>query len=142
MPEKIIHSLYHHRNNCRLCLSSDIEVAIPFEPTVLAEKYVTSIPSPRQPAFPVDLYMCNQCGHVQILDVIDVDYLWSEYTYHSGQTQGIVDHFKEVSIHILSDFKLSDNKFVIDVGSNDGTLLKNFKQEGFRVLGIDPSTLR
>ena len=41
--------------------------------------------------------MCRDCGHVQLLDVIDSERLWDDYTYHSGQTKGIVEHFEEVA---------------------------------------------
>ncbi len=130
----------HHRTDCRLCLSKNVELVIPFKDTPLAEKYVYEVPEIPQPLFPVNLYLCNCCGHVQLLDVIDPEYLWSNYTYHSGQTQGIIDHFEVVSSKILSDYEFGTNKFVIDVGSNDGTFLNFFKREGFKVLGIDPAT--
>ncbi|MDK1285611.1 class I SAM-dependent methyltransferase [Pseudoalteromonas umbrosa] len=133
-------SHYQHRSNCRLCLSTDLTLAIPFAPTPIAEKYVSEPKGVKTPLFPVDLYMCNSCGHVQILDVIDPEYLWSDYTYHSGQTQGIVNHFKDVSQQIMSDYGPFNKQFVIDVGSNDGTFLKCFKEKGFKVLGIDPAT--
>ena len=130
----------HHRTDCRLCLSKNVELVIPFKDTPLAEKYVYEVPEIPQPLFPVNLYLCNCCGHVQLLDVIDPEYLWSNYTYHSGQTQGIIDHFEVVSSKILSDYEFGTNKFVIDVGSNDGTFLNFFKREGCKVLGIDPAT--
>lgn len=139
MNNYTLSSVCKKRSSCRLCLSENIELAIPFKPTVLAEKYVDTAPPEGQIAFPVDLYMCLECGSNQILDVIDPKYLWSDYTYHSGQTQGIIDHFREVSNNILALDHLSNNNFVIDVGSNDGTFLKNFKDQGFKVLGIDPA---
>lgn len=134
-----ITTLYHHRDNCRLCLSRDIRIAIPFAPTPVAEKYVKA-PVTDTPLFPVDLYMCANCGHVQILDVIDPEYLWSDYTYHSGQTPAIVRHFTDVSLRVLQKYGPFTDAFALDVGSNDGSLLKCFQQHGVRVLGIDPAT--
>lgn len=132
---------YTHRTTCRLCNHSEMEMVVPLEPTLLAEKYV-SAEHAHDPAelYPVDLYMCLGCGHVQILDVIDAEHLWSGYTYHSGQTQGILDHFVEISEKIVHRNSFPENPFGIDVGSNDGSLLKCFKNQGFRVLGIDPAT--
>ncbi len=132
-------ALYYHRYNCRLCLSQDIRIAIPFAPTPVAEKYVKA-PVASTPLFPVDLYMCANCGHVQILDVIDPEYLWSDYTYHSGQTPAIVRHFEDVSQRVLQKYGPFEGAFALDVGSNDGSLLKCFQKHGFRVLGIDPAT--
>jgi len=129
----------HRRYDCRLCLSDKVELVIPFSPIYIAEKYLTVIPDEPTAPVPVDLHMCLECGHVQILDVIDPSYLWSAYTYHSGQTQGIVDHFARESRDIIARFPKLDRKFAIDVGSNDGTLLRNFKNAGFKVLGVDPA---
>ena len=131
---------YKHRDNCRLCLSHNVELTVPFKPVPIAEKYVSSVPKEPTPLFPVDLYMCMDCGHVQILDVISPDYLWADYTYHSAQTRGIVEHFNQVTENLLKNQVLSENRFVIDVGSNDGSLLRCFKERGYRVLGIDPAT--
>ncbi|WP_010606324.1 class I SAM-dependent methyltransferase [Pseudoalteromonas maricaloris] len=137
---KIPQQLTQLRDNCRLCLSKDVQVAIPFKPTPLAEKYAQNKTDASAPALPVDLYICNECGHVQILDVVDPEYLWADYTYHSGQTQGIIDHFKDVSELILDKYGPLPQPFVLDVGSNDGTFLKCFKEKGFKVLGIDPAS--
>ncbi|QPB82638.1 methyltransferase domain-containing protein [Pseudoalteromonas rubra] len=131
---------FHHRNDCRLCLSENVVKAIPFKPTPIAEKYSDSQQKDTCPLFPVDLYICQDCGHVQILDVIAPEYLWADYTYHSGQTQGIIDHFKDVSELILDKYGPLPKPFVLDVGSNDGTFLKCFKEKGFKVLGIDPAS--
>jgi hypothetical protein len=128
------------RDNCRLCSSKNLEIVVKLAPIPLAEKYTTT----DQPVeigefYPVDLYMCRECGHVQILDVIDSSKLWDDYTYHSGQTKGIVDHFKTVADNLIKRQQPTPGSLCIDVGSNDGSLLRPFKERGFRVLGIDPA---
>ncbi len=129
-----------HRDDCRLCGSSKVEVVVHLEPVPLAEKY-TATPEPAKQAekFPIDLYFCHSCAHVQILDIISSDTLWDDYTYHSGQTRGIVDHFKEEAQEIISQYDPPSGSLVIDVGSNDGSLLRPFKEAGYSVLGIDPA---
>lgn len=129
-----------HRDTCRLCDSGDVKLVVKLNPVPLAEKY-TSTPEEAQKAdkYPIDLYMCEKCSHVQLLDVIDSDGLWDNYTYHSGQTKGIVQHFEEVSKNILSKFAPTAGTLVMDVGSNDGTLLRCFKDAGYRVHGVDPA---
>lgn len=133
----------HHRDNCRLCASRRLEEVIKLAPIPLAEKYSTS-PAPgaqdgSDDLYPVDVYMCLDCGHVQLLDVIDSEKLWDDYTYHSGQTKGIVEHFQTVADNVIARQKPAPGSLVIDVGSNDGSLLRAFKDRGFRVLGIDPA---
>lgn len=129
-----------HRDTCRLCESENVKLVVKLNPVPLAEKYTTESHEARNaPLFPIDLYMCRQCSHVQLLDVINSKNLWSDYTYHSGQTQGIINHFQEVADKIISKFKPTPNSLVIDVGSNDGTLLRCFKNAGYKVHGIDPA---
>lgn len=129
-----------HRETCRLCDSRNVELVVKLQPIPLAERYAAS----RQAAqsaevYPVDLYMCVDCGHVQQLDVIDTQSLWEEYTYYSGQAKGMVEHFAQVSAKIRSTYGLPADALVVDVGSNDGSLLRPFRQAGYRVLGIDPA---
>ncbi len=129
-----------HRDTCRLCHSGDVKLVVKLNPVPLAEKYTAS-PEEAQsaPTYPIDLYMCRQCAHVQLLDVIDSENLWEGYTYHSGQTQGIIQHFNEISEKIIKKYSPTPGSLVIDIGSNDGTLLRCFKNAGYQVHGVDPA---
>ena len=128
-----------HRDNCRLCSSKNLELVVALAPVPLAEKYTLPGEPDDCESFPLDLYMCRDCGHVQLLDVIDSDRLWDDYTYHSGQTKGIIEHFEEVAEQTIRRYQPPAGSLVIDIGSNDGSLLRPFKQRGYRVLGIDPA---
>jgi SAM-dependent methyltransferase len=91
------------------------------------------------PRYPIDVYMCEECGHVQHLDVIDPDNLWDSYTYASGEAKGIPEHMRYISAKIRDAVKAPPNALAFDIGSNDGSLLKTFKDAGFRVVGVDPA---
>ena len=134
-------SVITRRNVCRLCDSSDLEIVVRLEPIPLAEKYVTiEQRGEHTDLYPVDLYMCRACGHVQLLDVIDPQVLWRDYTYESGRAQGMAEHFEDVAREIVRRKAPAPNALVVDVGSNDGTFLRCFLRRGFRVLGVDPAT--
>jgi len=106
----------------------------------LSENYCTDEEAAKNtPRFPVDLYMCADCGHVQQLDVVDSKSLWENYTYNSGNAKGMPEHFEQLAAKIISAYQLPPESLVIDIGSNDGSLLKPFKAAGFRVLGVDPA---
>lgn len=129
-----------HRNNCRLCERNNVELVVKLEPIPLAEKYSLSSDTAKSAElFPIDLYMCRDCGHVQLLDVIDSETLWDDYTYHSGQTKGIVDHFQEIADKIVQRYKPKSSGLIVDIGSNDGSFLRQFKERGYRVAGVDPA---
>lgn len=134
-------SKYFHRETCRLCDSPNVSQVVALEPIPLSEGY-TANPEVARAAerFPVDVYMCADCGHVQQLDVIDSDTLWDSYTYYSGDANGMPEHFANFSERVAARMDLPADALVVDIGSNDGTLLKPFQAKGYRVLGIDPAT--
>ena len=127
---------FNHRDTCRLCNSPNVKLVVELQPIPLSEGYTldpeTALGAER---FPVDVYMCQDCGHVQQLDVIDPDSLWDSYTYVSGEAKGMPEHFRAVSEKILARAKPEANSLVVDIGSNDGSLLKPFQAAGHLVLG-------
>jgi len=128
------------RENCRLCHSKELVCVLPLEPILLGEHYSNSPSKKDEIRFPIDIYQCKQCKAVQTIDDIDPSYLWKDYTYFSGQTNGIINHFEDFTLNILKEF-FSDKKLnVLDIGSNDGTLLKQFKKRGHNVQGFDPAS--
>lgn len=130
-----------HRETCRLCDSPNVELVVKLEPIPLSENYCVDAETGKSAArYPVDLYMCRDCGHVHQLDVVDSKSLWESYTYYSGDAKGMPEHFTEVAHQIIDTYRPPTGSLVIDIGSNDGSLLKPFKDAGYAVLGIDPAT--
>jgi len=114
-------------------------MAVPLKPTPVSEKYLDPDSEEEIPQVPLDLYQCQTCGHLQLLDVVDERFLYSDYTYRSGQNREIVEHFEELAGSLTSSLGLGNESFVVDIGSNDGTLLQHFRKSGCGVLGIDPA---
>jgi SAM-dependent methyltransferase len=130
-----------HRESCRLCDSPNVERVLKLEPIPLSENYTADSETGRKAArYPVDVYMCTDCGHVHQLDVIDSKSLWENYTYYSGDAKGMPEHFAQVAADVMRRYRPAAGALAIDIGSNDGSLLKPFKQAGLKVLGIDPAT--
>jgi len=129
-----------HRETCRLCDSRNVELVVKLEAIPLSENYCEDSETGRTAArYPVDLYMCADCGHVQQLDVVDSKSLWESYTYYSGEAKGMPEHFNQVAAKIRDTHQPPIGSLVVDIGSNDGSLLRPFKNAGYRVLGIDPA---
>lgn len=128
------------RQTCRLCDGPRLELVVPLAPTPVAEKYVTrdEAGSPT-PSYPLDLHICLDCGHVQMRDVVDPAFLFDQYTYRSGNTKRIIEHFDEIAAATLSRYHIPAGGLVVDIGSNDGSLLGRFKQRDMKVLGVDPA---
>lgn len=128
------------RLTCRLCESRNIERVVELEPIPLSENYVADrAVAASAKRFPIDVYMCADCGHVQQLDIIDSKDLWESYSYFSGNAKGMPEHFQQMANQIIARGKPPAGALVVDIGSNDGSLLRQFKEAGYRVLGIDPA---
>lgn len=107
-------------------------------PTPPANAFVSE-PEAQQERFPLDLYFCDNCTHVQLLDVVDASQLFSDYVYVSGTSPVFVRHFAEYAQSMIATFGLGKDNLAVDIGSNDGTYLKFYRDAGLRVLGIDPA---
>jgi len=131
---------YFIRDDCRLCKSKNLSRVLELPATPLANEFVTS--SHRgifQEKFPLFLSQCNQCGHVQLPVVVDPERLFRNYVYVSGTSKAFVAHFESLATEVIARNSIPRGALVIEIGSNDGTALKAFKERGMNVLGIDPA---
>jgi len=96
---------------------------------------------PRQlPWFPTTLLHCRKCELVQLGLAVDPVIIFPpEYPYTSGTTKLLRDNFADLQRESAAMLGLTGKDLVIDIGSNDGTLLSNFKNGGQRILGIEPT---
>jgi len=92
-----------------------------------------------QPAYPLDLFLCRGCGHAQLLHVVDPELLYVNYLYVTTSSLGLPEHFQRYADDVVARVRPAAGALVVDIGSNDGTLLRTFKRHGLRVLGIDPA---
>ena len=90
--------------------------------------------------FPTNLLHCRNCDLVQLGLAVDPAIIFPpEYPYTSGTTKLLRDNFADLQRESAAMLGLGKDDLVVDIGSNDGTLLSNFKNGGHRVLGIEPT---
>lgn len=131
---------YYRRTDCRLCGSSLLESVLSLRSTPPANELLASAELARnQDVFPLDLHLCRHCGHLQLVDVVDPSRLFGNYVYVSGTSSVFVRHFEDYAAALIARFGLSNTDFVVDIGSNDGVLLKELQEAGLMVLGVDPA---
>jgi SAM-dependent methyltransferase len=116
-------------------------VALSLTPTPPANAFVSADQlGMAQETFPLNVFYCNDCTHLQLLDVVDPSLLFSQYVYVSGTSPSFVRHFEQYSDRVAELVGPLDGALTVDIGSNDGTLLRAFKERhGVKVLGIDPA---
>jgi hypothetical protein len=127
---------YHVREDCRLCGAAlPLDNVVTFSPTALANEYLSSrAEAKKQDRFPLYLKECTECGHVQLPVVVDPARLFRSYAYQSGTSPVFRRHLEQFRKDVPC------KGFVLEIASNDGTLLKGYKQDGARILGIEPAT--
>lgn len=131
----------HPITACQICgglhLSSVLFVG--FIPPVNTMPEVGTL-AVEQPAYPLEMLRCDDCGLVQIGLEVDVEVLFPySYPYLSGTTRILRENFADLYAECSTRIALTPEDLAIDIGSNDGSLLINFKEGGHRVLGIEPS---
>lgn len=128
------------RTQCRLCDAAHLEQILALGETPLANELVRSEERGRvQDRFPLNIWRCLACGHVQLLDVVDPERLFRQYVYVSATSPVFVEHLRRYAESTARWAGLAPGSRVVEIGSNDGTLLRCFKELGMRVLGIDPA---
>lgn len=118
---------------CYLCSQDNSIPFIDLRNQPLANKYPIKEEFEKEDFFPLQVFFCKKCKNVQLGTMISRERMFEDYYYLSSVNPGLVRHFEDLAK------KLSSARFVVDVGSNDGILLKPLKQLGVRAIGVDPS---
>lgn len=125
---------------CRVCKGKNLSKVLTLGPTPLANAFLSKKQIDLdEPFFPLDVYYCNNCSFLQLGHVVSPRALFSNYVYVSSTSKVFVAHFEEFAKSVFSRLSLTSKSLVIDIGSNDGILLKPFKKLGAKVLGIEPA---
>jgi len=94
----------------------------------------------KEEKFPLEVYFCKSCGLVQLGNDVDPNIMFKEYLYTSGVSIAFKKHLELFAKMLIERFKLTSSELVIDIASNDGTLLSFFSAQSIQVLGVEPST--
>jgi len=87
--------------------------------------------------YPLTTCFCNTCSTFQIRHTVPKEIMYSDHKYLSGSNVSMPAHFQNIANKCYQEFN-PNAKFVVDIGSNDGTLLKQFKKLELNVLGVEP----
>jgi len=133
--------IHHKRDTCRACGDSHFRRFLSLGPSPLANSLPQSPDEfANEPFFPLDVYSCRTCSLVQLLDVIDPEVLFRDYIYLTGTSDTVAAHNIEYAATVVDCVGLVHGDLVVEVASNDGSLLKCFKAYAVRALGIEPAT--
>ena len=134
-------AIYKFRKKCRLCSSTKFNLVLDLGKQPPSNAFLTKNQLKKvEKKFPLRLYICKKCFHLQLRDVVDKKYLFSHYLYLSGANKPIIEHFEKYANSVYKKIlKQKINPYLIEIGSNDGTLLEKFLKFDVDVLGIEPA---
>ena len=128
------------RDNCRLCQSRDLQLVLQLAQTPIGDDYLTKNQLNKvQEIYPMSLVLCSACGHLQLLDIVNPKIIYKDYIYKTSSSITLDNHFKDYAEDAIKRVNISENSFVVDIGSNEGILIKHFKNNKMRILGVDPA---
>lgn len=127
--------------SCRSCKNPELKTILSLGCTPLADALLTKEQLGKPELIvPLDLVFCPNCSLVQITESVSPEILFCRaYPYYSSVSKSLLEHFRKSAIELIESRKLNSDNLVIEAASNDGYMLKNFKDRGIPVLGIDPA---
>jgi len=132
---------YIQRQTCRFCEEKRLKQVLDFGLMPLAGGFLKKHEFSEEKFYPLDLNFCEDCFLVQVSNVVPADTLFRNYFYFSSSIKTLVTHCadfaKEVKDRFLRD---TDHAAILEIGCNDGVMLKSFATMGVKAIGVDPAT--
>ncbi len=126
--------------HCRICKGSRLKRFLDLGVVALANSYLTK-EDLGKPEYKerLDVYFCEDCGLVQLGEVVSPEKLYSNYLYFSSTSPTLMKHFSDYADEVAAMHSDKSNAFVVEIASNDGIFIKNLTRHGIRFLGVDPA---
>jgi hypothetical protein len=132
-----------HISNCQVCNSPNLHLILDLGHQPLCDTLLTKdMLNKPEKTYPLRMMWCEDCTGVQIDYCVDgKEVFHPDYPYRSGISKPLADYQRDIGLSLIKKYNLNLDDLVIDVGSNDGTLLSGFQKEGIRILGVEPTNI-
>lgn len=134
---KTANEIYSSIKSCASCNSKSLDLIYDFGRCPLAGYFPLPKKISKKNLIEMKLLFCNSCELIQINPNVSDSYLFSDYRYRSSI--GMNFHFNSLVEWLTEKSLISSNSKILEVGSNDGTLLLQLRDHGFKAVGIDPA---
>lgn len=132
-----------HIKTCQICDSGKLYTVLDLGHQPLCDSLLTEgLLNEPEKTYPLRMVWCENCSGVQIDYCVDgKEVYYPNYPYKSGVTKELVEYQVNIGRSLIKKYNLKPGDLVIDVGSNDGTLLSGFKGTGIKTIGIEPTNI-
>lgn len=129
--------------SCQVCNSKKLHTVLDLGHQPLCDTLLTvEMLNEPEKTYPLRMVWCENCTNVQIDYCVSGSEVYHpDYPYRSGITKELAKYQVNISLSLIEKYNLKPKDLVIDVGSNDGTLLSGFKREGIKTLGVEPTNI-
>lgn len=132
-----------HIDSCQVCSHSGLTKIFSLGHHAPVHAHLTTEKLEQaETSYPLNFCRCSNCGLSQLDYIVDPTVLfYAEYPYFTGMTSMLIRNFNELRDSLIELYGVKANDLIVDIGSNDGTLLFGFKEKNMRVLGIEPTNV-
>jgi dTDP-4-dehydrorhamnose reductase len=135
---KVFTNKWKHRENCRLCNKYNLKIFYNLNPTPPANNFVNKYTI--QHNIPLDIAVCLDCHHIQLIQIVEPSMLYSNYVYVSSTSNTMIRHLQNSVMEFVSELKINKNDYILEIGANDGVCIKHLLDNNFtNVIGVDPA---
>ena len=125
---------------CRVCKNRDLREFLSLGKTPLANSFLPKEQlSQKEDSFPLAICLCQNCKLVQLTYVVPAEAMFRNYVYVSSTSNTFKKHFAKMAEDISKEFNLDESSLAVDIGSNDGILLKGFRKFNVQTIGVEPA---
>ena len=119
-------------SNCRVCGSGKLEDVIDLGIQPWGNDMVTKDDVGQEKKYPLVCCFCEDCSTLQVRYTVPKEIMYSDHSYLSASNKTMPEHFQKVADYVVTNFCKSDDSLAVDIGSNDGTLLRSYQNNNFR----------
>ncbi len=134
--------MYKEITCCRACRSQELINVLTLGDLAVSD-FVNNPKSDAGIKAPLELVLCNPksdgCGLLQLRHTVSNEAMYRQYWYRSGINQTMIDELEDISLRAADFADLQSGDFVIDIGANDGTLLRGYKVQTLNTVGFEPA---
>lgn len=127
----------YEKKNCRLCNSKNLKKIYSFQKNPIGDDYKKKYVKTK--LFELNLVRCTKCNFVQLSNVIDPKKVYGKYLYVTNTSVGLQNHFYNLANKLIKNNIINNQSKILEIGSNDGTLLKYFFNKCKLIIGVDPA---
>ena len=125
--------------NCRICSSKKLDNYLDLGKHPFSNSFLIYKNLKREKKFPLNVVLCKNCGLSQLSIIPNTKFIFSKYDYLSSSSKALSNHYKKLVKKLLKNYKVKPKNHVLDIGCNDGVLLKHYPNNFSNVVGIEPS---